>query len=641
MIRVESLRKRFGEVVAVDDLSFEANDGRITGLLGPNGAGKTTTLRILAGLIRPDAGRATIDGVDVGVDPRGAQARLGVLPDARGLYPRLSARENIRYYGELHGMAPVALDAAVEAVIARLDMAGIIDRRTEGFSQGERAKVAIARSIVHGPRNLILDEPTNGLDVMSTRAMRELIRQLRDEGMCVVFSSHIMQEVSALCDFLVVVARGGVAPPGTVDDIREQAGKDDLEDRLRRARGRGRGGRGARGERGAQDMRELKAVIRKELRDALRDRRSLLSALLFPLLGPLLIVVMFSYIADTQSQERPLKLAVIGQDNAPTLIRYLEGQGVEIEDPPADPLAAVRDGELDVVLEIPAQFGEEFRAARPAKVRLILDDSSNASKTSIKRTRRLLLGYGQQVGGMRLHARGVDPSLANAIAIDDVDLATPKKEAANLLGMLPMFVLLAGFIGGMYVATDVTAGERERGSLEPLLCIPVSRRALVVGKWLAATAFAAVSIVLTLALTLIAMTFVDLDELGIVLDLGPVEIAGVLAATIPIALLAAAAQLLLATFARTFKEAQTYLSLMMLIPMIPGVVMSIKPIHSALWMMPIPLLGQQVLLMDVLRGEPTSVLDFTLAGLSAVALAVVCLLINARLFEREKIIFGR
>jgi sodium transport system permease protein len=193
----------------------------------------------------------------------------------------------------------------------------------------------------------------------------------------------------------------------------------------------------------------------------------------------------------------------------------------------------------------------------------------------------------------------------------------------------------------MYVATDATAGERERGSLEPLLCNPVSRRTLVVGKWLAATAFAAVSIVLTLALTLIAMTFVDLDELGIVIDLGPGEIAGVLAATLPIALLAAAAQLLLATFARTFKEAQTYLSLMMMIPMIPGVVMSIKPIHSALWMMPIPLLGQQVLLMDVLRGEPTGALDFVLTGLSAVALAVVCLLINARLFEREKIIFGR
>jgi sodium transport system ATP-binding protein len=230
MIEVESLRKRFGEVVAIDELSFVANDGRITGLLGPNGAGKTTTLRILAGLVRPDAGRAMIDGVDVGVDPRGAQARLGVLPDARGLYPRLSARENIRYYGELHGMEPAALDAAVQAVIARLDMDGIVDRRTEGFSQGERAKVAIARSIVHGPRNLILDEPTNGLDVMSTRAMRELIRQLRDEGMCLVFSSHIMQEVSALCDEIVVVARGRVVARGSVDDIREQAGEDDLED---------------------------------------------------------------------------------------------------------------------------------------------------------------------------------------------------------------------------------------------------------------------------------------------------------------------------------------------------------------------------------------------------------------------------
>lgn len=388
-------------------------------------------------------------------------------------------------------------------------------------------------------------------------------------------------------------------------------------------------------------MKIWKVVVRKELRDALRDRRSLLSALLYPLLGPLMIFVMFSYIADTHTEERPLELAVVGQENAPTLIRYLEGRGVEIEDPPADPMAAVRDGELDVVLEIPADFGEQFRAAQPARVRLVIDDSSAASKTSIKRTERLLLAYGQQVGALRLLARGVDPSIANAIAIQEVDLATPQKEAANVLGMLPMFVLLAGFIGGMYVATDATAGERERGSLEPLLCNPVSRRALVVGKWLAATAFAAVSIVLTLMLTLLALTFVPLDELGLVLDLGPVEIAGVLAATVPIALFAAAAQLLIATFARTFKEAQTYLSLTMLVPMVPGVVMSIKPIHSALWMMPIPLFGQQVLLMDVLRGEPTGALEFGLAGLSAVALAVVCLLINARLFVREKIIFGR
>lgn len=388
-------------------------------------------------------------------------------------------------------------------------------------------------------------------------------------------------------------------------------------------------------------MSELKVVARKELRDALRDHRSLLSALIFPLFGPLMVVVMFSFIADTHTQERPLKLAVIGQDHAPTLIRYLDGQGVEIEDAPADPLAAVRDGELDVVLEIPPEFGQQFRAARPASVRLILDDSSAAAKTSIKRTRRLLHGYGQQVGALRLIARGVDPALGNAIAIEDVDLATPQKEAASLLGMLPIFVLLAGFIGGMYVATDTTAGERERGSLEPLLCNPVSRRALVVGKWLATTAFAAFSIVLTLTLTLLALAFVDLDELGIVLALGPVEIAGVLAATVPIALLAAAAQLLIATFARSFKEAQTYLSLLMLVPMIPGMVMSIKPIHSALWMMPIPLLGQQVLLMDVLRGEPTGALAFALAGLSAAALAGACLLLNARLFERETIIFGR
>ena len=388
-------------------------------------------------------------------------------------------------------------------------------------------------------------------------------------------------------------------------------------------------------------MSELRAVFRKEMRDALRDRRSLLSALLYPLLGPLMIVAMFTYIADTHTQAKPLELAVIGQDNAPTLIRYLEAQGVTLRDPPADPQAAVREGELDVVLEIPPDYAEALREGRPAPVQLIVDESRSEAQTSIRRTRSLLLTYGQQIGALRLLARGVDPSLASALAIEEIDLATPQKQAAQVLGVLPMFVLLAGFIGGMYVATDATAGERERGSLEPLLCNPISRRALVGGKWLTTSLFAGVSIVLTLALTLVALSFVPLEDLGVVLDLGAVEIAGILAATVPLALLAAASQMVIATFARSFKEAQTYLSLLMFVPMLPGVVLSIKPVSGELWMMAIPALGQQVLLLDVIRGEPTGVLEFALAGGGALVLTGVCLVINAWLFEREGIVFGR
>jgi sodium transport system ATP-binding protein len=230
VIVAQKLRKRFGEILAVDDVSLQAEDGQITGLLGPNGAGKTTTLRLLYGLMKPDTGRVQIDDVDVVAQPLAAQAKVGVLPDAHGLYPRLTAREHVRYFGELQGLRGEELELRIGELLVRLDMRGIADRRAQGFSQGERMKVSLARALVHGPNNVILDEPTNGLDVMSTRAMRKLIRTLRDEGKCVLFSSHVMQEVSALCDVIVIVAGGRVVARGTPDELREQAGHDDLED---------------------------------------------------------------------------------------------------------------------------------------------------------------------------------------------------------------------------------------------------------------------------------------------------------------------------------------------------------------------------------------------------------------------------
>ena len=218
MIEVAHLHKRFGEVVAVDDVSFRAADGVVTGLLGPNGAGKTTTLRMLTTLIRPDRGEARIDGADVSQDPIEARRRIGVLPDARGLYPRLTAREHIEYAAALHGINRAG--KRIDALLDLLDMRPLESRRVEGFSNGERVKVALARALVHEPRNVMLDEPTNGLDVMSTRAVRELIRKLKAEGKCVLFSSHVMQEVSALCDRIVIIAHGRVLADGTPDEIR-------------------------------------------------------------------------------------------------------------------------------------------------------------------------------------------------------------------------------------------------------------------------------------------------------------------------------------------------------------------------------------------------------------------------------------
>jgi sodium transport system ATP-binding protein len=230
MIRVHELQKRFGSVTAVDGVSFTAEDGKVTGLLGPNGAGKTTTLRMLYALMRPDHGTIEVDGIDAVREPQKAQSHLGVLPDVSGLYPRLTPREHIEYYGALHGLSREVLRARMDHLLEMLDMTAIADRRTQGFSHGERTKVALARAVVHDPRNILLDEPTNGLDVMSTRAVRDIIRAFRAEGRCVLFSSHIMQEVSALCDHIIVIARGRVVASGTPDHLRRQTGRQNLED---------------------------------------------------------------------------------------------------------------------------------------------------------------------------------------------------------------------------------------------------------------------------------------------------------------------------------------------------------------------------------------------------------------------------
>ncbi|HUP91465.1 MAG TPA: ATP-binding cassette domain-containing protein [Solimonas sp.] len=241
MIEVEDLHKSFGAVRAVQGVSFAARDGHITGLLGPNGAGKTTTLRMLYTLLQPQRGQIRIDGADAAADPVAARRGLGVLPDSRGLYKRLTAIENIEYFGRLHGIEPAALRARSQELIGALDMHDIAGRRTEGFSQGQRVKTAIARALVHGPQNLILDEPTNGLDVMTTRALREFLRGLRAQGRCIVFSSHIMQEVAALCDHIVVIAHGRVVAQGSVAQLREQAGEASLEDAFVKLIGTGEG----------------------------------------------------------------------------------------------------------------------------------------------------------------------------------------------------------------------------------------------------------------------------------------------------------------------------------------------------------------------------------------------------------------
>lgn len=241
MIELIDLHKQFktktGPVAAVDGVGFTARDGSITGLLGPNGAGKTTTLRMLYTLMKPDRGSVRVDGRDAFKESDAVRRSLGVLPDARGVYKRLTARENITYFGELHGMDTAAIRKNTDRLVEALGMKDFIDRRTEGFSQGQRTKTAIARALVHDPKNVILDEPTNGLDVMTTRGLREFLLQLKAEGRCVILSSHIMQEVGALCDHIVIIAKGRVTAQGSPDGLREQFGESNLEDAFVKAIG--------------------------------------------------------------------------------------------------------------------------------------------------------------------------------------------------------------------------------------------------------------------------------------------------------------------------------------------------------------------------------------------------------------------
>ncbi len=230
MIELQGLAKRFGPLAAVRNVSLIATDGRVTGLLGPNGAGKSTTLRLLYGVQRPDAGRALVDGIDVATEPARALARLGVLPHNAGLYPHLTARENIRYYGALQGLAGAVLERRIDALAELLELGPLLARRTKGFSQGERVKIALARALVHEPKNLVLDEPTNGLDVLATRNLRALILRLKDAGHCILFTSHVMQEVAALCDEITIIGQGLVVARGTPAELANAVAGGSLED---------------------------------------------------------------------------------------------------------------------------------------------------------------------------------------------------------------------------------------------------------------------------------------------------------------------------------------------------------------------------------------------------------------------------
>lgn len=390
-------------------------------------------------------------------------------------------------------------------------------------------------------------------------------------------------------------------------------------------------------------LERIAIVFRKELTDALRDRRTLSGALFYPLLGPLLMFLLFSVIARTFSEQtdKLLVLPVQGAQHAPHLIEFLEQNRVRVEAAPADPETEVRLGNLDVVLVIPASYGDDFRAGRPATVQVILDDSRQSASVNIRRTERLLEIYSGQIGALRLLARGVSPSVSQTLALERNDVSTPQSQAAGFLNLMPYFMIFAVFTGGMGIAIDATVGERERGSLEPLLINPVARAELVLGKLGVTLIFSLFAVMETLIGFVVMLNFVPLNELGVRVDLDPVSIVGIFLIAMPMMLLAGSLQMIIASFTRSYKEAQNYLGLLPLIPALPGMFLAYLPVKPDVWNMLIPTFGQQLLINQLMRGENLNTLQVLISVGATLLVGATLTWLAIRLYEGEQVVLGR
>jgi sodium transport system permease protein len=383
------------------------------------------------------------------------------------------------------------------------------------------------------------------------------------------------------------------------------------------------------------------AVFAKEAIDAARDRRSLLSALSFALFGPLVLGMALATIAKTSDEDGPLKIAVAGAAHAPSLIGFLEQNGVEIEPPPADVEGAVRRGDLKLALVVPPDYGKDFRTSRPAEIELIHDASRLGSSKLVRRVEKLLERYSGQIAGLRLAARGVSVQVVQPVKVSQIDLSSAASRAALALGSFPIFLLMSAFIGGMNVAIDTTAGERERGSLETLLVHAVPRMDLVAGKWMAAVLFNLLAVVLTLFFSFLVLRWDKLQRMDLPVAMSVEDALRFLMLLVPLALLVPALQMLIALFARSFKEAQTQLSLLMFLPMIPGLLLSFQSFEPKPWMRIVPILGEQVVMGDLLRGQTIDPAGLALTAAATLALAGGCLVATARMLQKERIVLGR
>jgi sodium transport system permease protein len=372
------------------------------------------------------------------------------------------------------------------------------------------------------------------------------------------------------------------------------------------------------------------AVFTKEALDAVRDRRSLGSALIYSLFGPLVLAMALGALARSRADDGPLRLSVAGAERAPSLVRYLEQNEIEI----------VPSGSL-VSLSIPEGYAEDYRASRPAKVELIYDASRSDSRGPVQRVEALIARYGAHVTGLRLSARGISPQVAQPVKLARIDHSTAASRAALTLGTFPIFLLMAAFISAMNIAIDTTAGERERGSLEPLLVHAVSRTDLVAGKWMAAALFNTLGMGLTLLVSFLVLRWDRLEKLDVPVALSPGDALRLFVLLLPLTLFAPALQMLISLFARSFKEAQTYLSLLIFLPVIPGFLFSFQRIDTQPWMRAVPVLAEQVLVGDLLRGEANGPAVHLIAAGATLLATMLCLAVTARMLRHERIVLGR
>lgn len=388
-------------------------------------------------------------------------------------------------------------------------------------------------------------------------------------------------------------------------------------------------------------MKTLKIVFAKEVIDNFRDRRTLLSALLMgPLFGPILfaMIINLSLSRSLSDDTEALQLPVIGAERAPNLMGYLASNNIDIIDAPPDrdaAIAAVTRGDHDVVVIVPEEFGAQFADMIPARIEVISDQANTTAEREARRAKRALQGWYQEIAALRLSARGIDPSMVRPINIDDVDVSTPSGRSAVLLGMLSYFFIFALLTGGMNLAIDATAGERERGSLEPLLCLPITRDALIVGKILAACLFMAISLSLSLTSFYVTLKFVPLERLGMTPNFGPDVVITAFFLLVPFALLGAALMTLVASFTRSYKEAQTWLSAVLLAPTLPILVVSILQVRPTTLLMTVPSLSQHLLLVGLIRNEPLEPLHVLVSVTGTLTLGVLLAWLCARLYRRE------